>query len=128
MSGNKMPYPDITWTPGPALRPQSTLVAWLDSLGPKRLVRLPVIVRFREDKLGLEGGRAGDLELALNDSGLGVSLMDHARQASPERSSCAMHLEGHWRGMKDGKGELYLYRVHREVPTGMDHAEVEAPK
>lgn len=126
MAGNMTPYRDVTWKKGAPVLPKAALVAWLDALGPKTLVRLPVVVRFRPDGLGLDGGTAGELELRLNDSSLGVSLMDHARQASPERSSVALHLEGHWRGMQDGRGEFLLHRVHRQVPAGVDYAEAEA--
>lgn len=126
MAGPKVPYPKANWTRGPAVRPKDALVAWLDQQGPKKLVRLPVTVRFGNGGMGIEGGTAGDLELVLNDSGLGQSLMDHARMASPERTTCTLHLEGRWRGLRDGKGELYLWRVHREVPAGVDYAEVES--
>ena len=126
MAGPKVPYPQVTWTRGPALRPKDGLVAWLDQQGPKTLVRLPVVVRFRDDGMSIEGGTAGDLELELNDSGLGQSLMDHARMASPERTTCTLHLEGRWRGVHDRKGELFLWRVHHEVPAGVDYAEVES--
>ena len=119
----KTPYPEIVWTKGPSLLPKDALVAWLDSLGPKPLVRMPVTIHFRPDGLGIDRGTAGELDLRLDDTGLGVSLMDHARRASPERTSAPLHLEGHWHGMKDGRGVFLLYRVHREVAAGVDYAE-----
>src|SRR5687768_7392723 len=75
---NKRPYPEIAYTRGPALVPKDALVTWLDKLGARKLVRLPVMVRFTGNKLGIEGGTAGELELTLADAGLGVSLHDHA--------------------------------------------------
>ena len=108
--------------------PACARVAWLDSQGPDRLVRMPVTIHFRPDGLGIDRGTVGELDLRLDDTRLGVSLMDHARQASPERSSVALHLEGHWQGVKDGRGVLSLHRVHRQVVTGVDYAEADSAR
>ena len=120
---NKTPYPEIAYTRGPALLPKDVLVAWLDKLGAAKLVRLPVVVRFTRNKLGIEGGTAGELELTLADAGLGVSLHDHARRLCPERDRCTMHLVGRWNGVKNGVGSLFLWRVEGLAPAGVNYAE-----
>lgn len=97
------PSPDVPFADGPAIDDQAALRAWLAAAkADRRRVRLPVVVVF--DALGVQkawignGGDApadGAVLLKLDDTAMGVSLLDRLRQACPART-CAVWLEGTW--------------------------------
>jgi len=95
------------------ITPSRTLVDWLESNasrdGNPVLLRLPVVVRFRSDKLGISGAHigtaagpapAGGIELRLIDTALSVGLWDRLQKdCNLEDDSCALWLEGYWRDL-----------------------------
>jgi len=100
--------PDLV--PGPPLSPAGPLLEWLEGVkaaaGPRKLLRLPVVVRFEDDyRLALSEAVVGvseaafddaeALRLKLDDTGMGVSLLEAVKRLCTGLS-CAVWLEGHW--------------------------------
>lgn len=106
------PSDEPTLEPGPALRPASALLAWLEASagnddGGRRLFRLPVVVRFEDRyRLGLGAAHiaasASDLTpdaiaLELDDTAMGIALLDQLRSRCPAGvDACAVWLDGYW--------------------------------
>jgi hypothetical protein len=97
---------------GPAIQPADILLGWLRQRasidkGGRRLFRLPVVVRFA-DAYRLALGEAcvstspkdtcdNHLQLQLDDTALGISLLDRVSQHCPKPAlSCAIWLEGYF--------------------------------
>jgi hypothetical protein len=125
-----------TFTRGPSLYPPERLIAWLDNQvkdGRPRLVRLPVILGLGQVNFSIRGANVGTgayvLELDCNDSALGVGLAERARQACKGQQTCALWLEGRWRGKKDDRFTFDVTRVHAPIlPDGLagaDYVQVE---
>ena len=120
----KTPEPERTFVDGPPIEPPAGLLAWLDKTGaaePRQRIRLPVVVRFADGhRIGLDGGHIGvspaitpgAIQVALDDSAMGISLLDRVRQACPDekQTECAVWLEGTWLG-----GPRRLFQVTRLV-------------
>jgi hypothetical protein len=97
---------------GPTLQPSAQLLSWLeknakDEAGKRRVFRLPVVVRFEDEhRLALGPAYIGVSEeslgvdrvaLALDDTGLKTSLLDHLNQrCAKPATGCALWLEGYW--------------------------------
>ncbi|MDP2314531.1 MAG: hypothetical protein Q8P41_16635 [Pseudomonadota bacterium] len=101
------PHVAAAFVDGPALADPVALLAWLDGLPPTRLLRLPVTVDFGGDtRLGVARawiGATGDTPpdgavlLHLDDSRMGVAVLDHLRSTCPAGPrTCAVWLEGTW--------------------------------
>jgi len=100
-------------TDGAALTPADALLTWLEANAKRgeghALMQLPVVVRFRPDKLGAAGAHIGTtpgpapegaLELDLTDTALGVGVWQHIRQRCDlNADACALWLEGYWRAL-----------------------------
>lgn len=111
----KTPEPERTFVDGPTIEPPDKLLAWLDSTAagePRRRVRLPVVVHFTSShRIGLDGGHIGvspaiapgAIRVSLDDTAMGVSLLDRVRDACPDekQTDCAVWLEGTWAGGPD---------------------------
>lgn len=106
MPRKKTPEPPRTFVPGVPISPGGPLLEWLASAGRRRL-RIPVVIRFEsEHRLGIGGafiGTAGTpatpeaIHLQLEDSAMGISLLDRLRRRCPATSpTCAVWLEGAW--------------------------------
>ncbi|MEU6453325.1 hypothetical protein [Streptomyces sp. NPDC047065] len=107
--------PSRTFVPGPPVSPSGPLLAWLNDAAdtnPRRLVRLPVVVRFDPKRLGIVAGAVGTgpggdgdrdaIRLTLNDRAMGVPLADRVRAHCPTgEDACAVWLDGYW-GLPDG--------------------------
>ena len=101
------PRKEVKFVTGPALKPTKELLSWLEKLPKKKLIRLPIVVRFT-DESGLfrkDAFIAESLaELAedsifvkLDDTTMGIPLSDHLRQHRPEKAQhCALWLDGFW--------------------------------
>lgn len=102
------PEPPTSFVPGSKIKPTKPLVEWLEKeAGARRKVRLPVVIEF-EDAHRLAVGRAfvgvtaADAEsdplfLHLDDTTLGISLMDRLRSRFPKDVlSAAFWIEGYW--------------------------------
>lgn len=94
---------------GPQVTPVEQLIAWLDAQqrdGKPRLVRLPVVLARRGPGFSTVGARIGGASDALtvfvDDAKLGIGLADRARTACKDTPTCALWLEGYWRGQLDG--------------------------
>ncbi len=110
----KAPRPPARFAPGPALSPTDALLAWLKQQGGERRprLRLPVVVTFSDGHLGvaqafvgtsIDEPSVGRVHLHLDDSAMGVSLIDHLRRAcDPFSSRCAVWLEGMWGPLVQG--------------------------
>lgn len=89
---------------GAALRPVEALRAWLAANAGRRL-RLPVVLGRGAVGFSLRGARIGGeadaLKIRCDDCALGIGLADRARQAAGDAASCAVWLEGFWRGDED---------------------------
>ncbi len=90
--------------PGPPLTPADELLEWLESQG-KKTLRLPVVVHFSEGRLGIArayvavspGREKGALKVGLDDTALGISLLDRLRdRCAPSVDFCAVWLDGTW--------------------------------
>jgi len=101
------PGPPRRFAPGPALQPVAELRAWLDRQGeprPRPRLRLPVAMRFAAGhRMAIDtarvAGAPGDdgLAVVLDDSALGIALIDHVRRHTPAGAGgCALWLEGYW--------------------------------
>lgn len=105
-----------------ALAPREELLAWLDAnggrpdIGSAPVLKLPVTLFWGEHRLTISGARLGGeggLPLQLDDSALGISLKDRARNKCPkDRTECRVLLEGRWRGLQ---GEVGVIQVTRFV-------------
>jgi uncharacterized sulfatase len=128
-AGVKTPDPDREFTRGPDISPSSRLLAWLDaelqrgeSPGGPRRIRLPVSVTL-DAAGGVASARIGvsdeadAIKVRLNDSALGISLADRARQMCGSGSRCAVWVEGFWRGRVNGAAQFDLRKVHRAIPN-----------
>jgi hypothetical protein len=118
------PEPERTFVDGPPIDPPDALLKWLEttaSADPRPRIRLPVVVRFRDQhRLGLDGGHIGVspaalpgvITVTLDDSAMGVSLLDRVRDACPDSNEtvCPVWLEGTWAG-----GPSHQMRVFRLV-------------
>lgn len=89
---------------GSALRPAEGLRAWLAANAGRRL-RLPVVLGRGHVGFSLRGARIGGeadaLTIRCDDCALGIGLADRARQAAGDAATCALWLEGFWRGGED---------------------------
>jgi hypothetical protein len=97
---------------GPTIQPASQLLSWLeknarDEAGNRRIFRLPVVVRFEDEHrlalgpayIGVSEASLGSdrVALALDDTGLKVSLLDQLNQRCTRPATvCALWLEGYW--------------------------------
>lgn len=115
------PEPPITWVEGPPIKPYTTLLTWLDThrtnaAGARRYFRLPVVVHFATHQLGIEQafvgetaaeGQADGLRLALDDSGMGIALLDRLRRLCPKtQPTCVVWLIGIWGPVLSLESEL----------------------
>lgn len=116
---------------GAAALPAAALLAWLERQGGRRL-RLPVVlargpVGFRLGEARV-GGEADALTIRCSDSALGIGLDERARYAAGEAPTCALWLEGFWRG---GEGRVFaVVKVCEPIAAealAVAAAEVEAP-
>jgi hypothetical protein len=123
---------------GVALVPAADLVRWLAEqkrdIGKPVKLRLPVTLIFKDtNQLGIANatiGSAADApSVKLDDSALGVGIMDRIHGKCPGATTCAVWLEGNWRGIVDGKGQFFVTKVGPMIEAGAapDHAEIESP-
>ncbi len=102
------------FAPGPAIDPPDALLKWLESVkaGPRKRIKLPVVVRFADKyRLGigtafvgttLSEPPAGAVRLDLDDTGLGIGLLDTLRDlCAKEAAGCALWLEGYCGALVD---------------------------
>src|SRR6185503_5779388 len=90
------PEPERTFVDGPPIDPPDALLKWLEttaSTEPRPRIRLPVVVRFRDQhRLGLDGGHIGVspaalpgvIQVTLDDTAMGIALIDRVRNACPD--------------------------------------------
>jgi hypothetical protein len=121
------PAPARRFVLGAELLPASTLRPWLLARGDV-VLRLPVVVD--RGVAGLRGGRVGELDVTLDDTALGVGLLDRLRSACPGAGPCHAWIEARvGAGPDDGPAlRLRVLRFDRAVIEG-DRivVEVEAP-
>lgn len=120
----KTPEPERTFVDGPPIDPPAELLEWLEATAaaqPRKRIRLPVVVRFGDaHRIRLDGGHIGvspaalpgAIQVALDDSAMGISLLDRVRDACPDQKQtvCAVWLEGTWVG-----GPRRLFQVLRLI-------------
>ena len=103
-----------SWVPGPSIHSSSALLAWLaknekQANGMRRRVRIPVVVFFDDYRLDVSGAFLGvspddpsDIALDLDDSALGISLIERLRERCPaDQPSCVIRVEGYWGPLVD---------------------------
>ena len=113
----------------PALSPSTELMAWLDANASTRVL-LPFSVR--RQALGVDGGdlvAEPPVAFRLDDSTMGVGLMDRLREECPELDSpCVVWLEGTYGaaltmpGLEDGGPVFAVTGVHGRVDGTPIHA------
>jgi hypothetical protein len=95
---------------GPSVSDSAAVLAWLaDRQAEQRRLRLPVVLVRGDVGFNLRDARIGGRELLkirCDDSALGVGLDDRAQQVCRDAASCALWLEGFWRG-----GEARVFAV-----------------
>jgi len=129
----KTPEPDRNFVDGPPIEPAAGLLAWLEKTGaaqPRKRIRLPVVVRFSDaHRIGLDGGHIGvspaiapgAIQVALDDTAMGISLLDRVREACPDdkQTECVVWLEGTWLGGPRKQLQvLRLVGVNPPAPPG----------
>jgi hypothetical protein len=111
--------------PGPAISEREQLVAWLATHaregGSGATLKLPVALALRDGgthlgdaHLGLEGG-VERLVVLLDDSALGIALLDRVRQHARSDGSCALWLEGVWLGSTRSGGSFAVHAVRGAI-------------
>src|SRR5262245_22115975 len=91
--------------------PAAELLKWLDAqkrdIAEPVKLRVPVTITFTNaNQIAIArttiGAAADALQIRLDDSALGISLMDRIRGKCPG-TTCAVWIEGNWRGVDDGR-------------------------
>lgn len=95
---------------GPNLEPVDALRTWLRSAD-GAVLRVPLTVT-QDPPMGL-AGRLGAMPVELDDSALGVSLVDRVRHACAQKKTCTVWVEARW---KDDV--LRVVHFGREVVEG----------
>jgi hypothetical protein len=111
---NMQPSQPVNWVEGPAIEPTGPLLAWLDqnarsAAGKRQLFRLPITVRFQDQyRLGIGAAfigtadQPGAVQLKLDDTGMGVSLLSTLRNLCPkDQDRCVLWLAGYWGKLLD---------------------------
>ncbi len=101
-----MPTPSLQFIDGPTLDAPDLLAILGAPSGAHRALRLPVVVDFQDEhRLGIhaawlgvlaDAAPPGALLLRLDDSGLGIALLDQLRAACPPGRTCAVWIECTW--------------------------------
>jgi len=114
MSTTMAPFPDVAFTDGPTLDDPGLRGQLAASSG--RLLRLPVVVEFDDEyRLAVRrawlGTGAADpapsaLQLKLDDTSMGVSLLDSLRAACPPGPRCAVLVDATWGPVLSGMPAL----------------------
>lgn len=111
------PPPKLALVHGPSTADAASLRKWLEQQ--QGTVRLPVLVKKGAHQLI----SSQPFPLQLEDTALGISLADRARQHCPGASECALWLEGRWRT------PFFVTRVVRPVTEQQPlYAELEVPE
>lgn len=94
---NLTPEPALSFVDGPAIADSDALLAWL-SANKGRTLQLPVVVAFDDEhRLAVKRASLGALQLRLDDTSMGVGILDRLRAACPPGPlECAVWLEGRW--------------------------------
>ena len=111
MSETMKPAAEIAFQAGPAILPAAAMLAWLEREGAastRPRLKVPVVVRFGDVHrleigdawIGVDtGGPAPEnaVHLELDDTGLGIALIDTARKLCPAgQPGCGLELIGVW--------------------------------
>ena len=95
------PTPVGTFDDGPAVADPAAVLAWLEAERGRR-VQLPVRVRFDDEhRLAVAAATLGPdapgaLALKLDDTAMGIALIDQLRTRCPAGPTCTVWLEGTW--------------------------------
>lgn len=111
--------PDTTvrrFVHGVSTSPADALMTWLERhVHDHRRLRLPVVLARGAVWFSLRDARIGGgpdaLTILCDDSALGVGLAERARQACGDAPTCALWLEGYWRG-----GDERVFKVVKAGP------------
>ncbi|MDP2304938.1 MAG: hypothetical protein Q8P18_02810 [Pseudomonadota bacterium] len=98
------PPPARTFDDGPAVADPAAVLTWLDA-GRGRRVQLPVVVQFDDQhRLAVTGASigAGGVPLKLDDTAMGIALIDQLRTLCPPGPACTVWLEGTWGPLMEG--------------------------
>ena len=107
--------PGSVWQTGPSVGDKKALVAWLAAQ--KGEVKLAVKLTPAVGGYSGRGAVAGALTFDCDDSALGISLSDRARQACGDAKVCELWVIGTWTGtgLKVTKAEGAVTAREREV-------------
>jgi hypothetical protein len=96
-----------------AIYPADALLAWLDKLPTRAMVRMPVLVQIADNRTYVESAKVGDapdaLEIDANDSQMGVPIAGKWGVFCKQGNTCLLMLSGEWLG-----GERKEFQV-REI-------------
>ena len=112
------PGPAAAFVRGPSVIPENELVVWLEAQtcnGQPLRVRLPLVFHVTMTGIALAGakigGHAAALEVYANDAALGIGLADRLRDRRSADTTCALWVEGYWRGNVDGEYQFDVMMV-----------------
>lgn len=132
----KKPTGSGSFVRGAAVSPAAALITWLDAqkLGDQpRLLRLPVVLQRGQTGFSTRGAKIGGgadaVEIYVNDAALGIGVAQQARSLCPTEPTCAVWLEGYWRGKQDDAYTFDAMKLHAPIAAdavaAASHAEVE---
>jgi hypothetical protein len=91
------------WKHGPPIYPADELLEWLERQTPEIVIRLPVFVTLKPNRMYLESATIGDkpdaLAIKVNDTGMALPIAGKWNQLCSETvGSSMLLLRGTWRG------------------------------
>ncbi len=93
-----------------AIYPADALLAWLDQLPARAMVRMPVLVQIADNRTYVESAKVGDaldaLEIDANDSQMGVPIAGKWGFFCKQGNTCMLTLTGEWVGGKRKKFQV----------------------
>ena len=111
-----------TFVRGVAVTPRDQLLVWLGQQvrdGQPRLVRLPFVLRRKGPRFSTSGAKIGGapdaVEVFLNDAALGIGLADVARTTCKDAETCALWLDGYWKGEEAGAFTFDVMKVGQTI-------------
>jgi hypothetical protein len=101
-----------------AIYPADALLAWLNQLPTRTMVRLPVLVEIAENKTYVESSKVGDKPDALvidaNDNLMGVPIAGKWGFFCKQGNTCMLMLTGEWIGGQ--KKQFQVREIEKAIP------------
>lgn len=123
---NKTAYVSPPYVRGAAVVDRDALLAWLSTQ--ERRVRVPAVIARGQVGFTGRGAKIGALAVDITDYALGVPLSERCRQRAGDAETCAVWLEGRWKGEQEGRFVFEVVHVGDAISdlAAATHAEGEA--